>query len=148
MAKEGRVRQRHRSEGPQPCPCPRADCLVPTLKTREKNGHAVGCIGSCCTAGNRGRETERRRHGRLTQAAFPTDEFPWSYPIKVTTQDKTGAQVPVLFWQTIAGAFFRHAFKQVYDKIPVGAGVLPAVYVEHEDGRAYLVVDVTGRSWK
>lgn len=80
---------------------------------------------------------------------MPDDEYPWAYPIKVTTQDKSGAQIPSLFWHTMEGAFFRGAFKQVYDKVPVGSGgVLPAVYVEHEDGRAFLVVDVTGRSWK
>jgi hypothetical protein len=135
---------------PAPCICPDPSCDVIGFKLLA-NGHAKGCIcGECRGRGSQrsGARTEARRHKRLSAARVPTDEYPWAYPITVTTQDKAGKQVPVKFWDALGGAFFKGAFKQVYRKIPVGANVLPAVYIEHDDGRAFLVVDVSERSWK
>lgn len=135
---------------PRICPCRYDGCSEWTFKT-FKNGHATTCIcPECKGRGSQrsGARSEVRRHKRLSSGRAPTDEYPWAYPLTVTTQDKAGAQVPAPFWKVLAGAFFSGAFKQAKDKIPVGAGVLPAVYVEDEDGRAFLVVDVTGRSWK
>lgn len=138
------------SVGPQPCGCPRADCPAYTFKT-QRNGHAVGCIcGECSARGNQrsGARAEGRRHKRLSSGRAPVDESAYAYDIRVSTQDKTGKQIPTLLWHTLESAFFTKAFKQAHDKIPVGSNTFGAVYVEHEDGRAFLLVDVSGRSWK
>lgn len=118
----------------------------------QKNGHAVGCIcGECSARGSQrsGARSESNRHRRLSSGRAPVDESAFGYPIRVSTQDKTGWQIPQMLWDVMDTAFLLRAMKQAHDSIPIGSNTFAAVYVEHPtDGRAYLVVDVSGRSWR
>lgn len=150
MGARGEQRGRPIPDYPHACHCPDPGCDVFTFKT-YKNGHAVGCRCQECP-GYRNRKNQRkgpeaaaRRHKRLSRAQAPVDESAFAYDIRISTQDKVGDQVPALFWQVVDGAFFTHAMKQAHDKIPIGSGCFPGVYVEHADGRAFVVLDVTGK---
>ncbi|HET9672146.1 MAG TPA: hypothetical protein VFQ40_04785 [Actinomycetota bacterium] len=119
-----------------------------------RNGHAITCIGGCCTARrsvHAGQGGELRRHRRLSVRRAPTDEYPYDYELLVTTQDKVGKQIPATFWKALETTFFVRAMHSARFKVPIGTTIRPAVYVEHpEDGRAFLVVDVTegGLRWE
>lgn len=145
----GRAEQTGRTY-PGPCPCPVPACDVFTFKT-YRNGHAVGCRCQDCPGyknranQKKGRDAEIRRHKRLSSHGAPTDESAYGYSVRISTQDKVGDQIPALFWNVLDGAFFSHAMKQAHDKIPIGSGCFPGVYVEHDDGRAFVVLDVTGK---
>ena len=130
-------------------PCP-GGCGVIGWKLR-RNGRVVGCkCPSEQARSNRreGRRGEGRRHKRLSSPYGPVDESAYGYAIRVSTQDKVGKQVPALFGRVMDSVFFTRAMKQASDKIPVGSGTFPAVYVEIDPNRAYLVVDVSGKGWR
>jgi hypothetical protein len=69
----------------------------------------------------------------------PADELPTTYDIRITTEDKTGAQIPASFRRFVASEWFRRALRQAEKKLPVGSEALPALYLE-VDGRWWLVV--------
>ena len=129
---------------PEPCACPDESCQVIAFKTL-RNGHAKGCTCPECKArGSQrsGARGDRRRHKRLSSARVPVDESAHGYPIRVSTQDKVGKQVPESIRSFLGSKWFGRALKQASDKIPFAAVTFPAVYLEVEE-RAFLIVDVT-----
>lgn len=125
-------------------PCP-GGCGVIGWKL-QRNGHVVGCKcpGDRQRASQKlGARSEGRRHKRLSSGRAPKDESAYAYDIRVSTQDKAGAQIPRLFWRVMESTFIQRAFKQANDKIPFGSGTFPAVYLELDADHAFLLVDVS-----
>lgn len=133
-----------------PCPCGFPGCTMQGTKL-SKDGHLTDC--ECPShrsqANNaKGRKAEQRRHARLSHKAAPNDEYPNTYALSVTTQDKAGAQIPASFSSFVASEYYRHAMRQAEVKVPVGGDVFPALYLEPESGGAWLVVDIAPRKGK
>lgn len=125
------------------CPC---GCGVEGLKLQlHHDRHVVGCAcASCRGRRNRrkGKAAERRRHLRLGgQGRTPADELPQAYTLTVTTEDKTGAQIPESFRRFVGSAWYRDAIAQARKKLPVGSTALPAVYLETTRSRWWLIVE-------
>lgn len=125
-----------------PCPC---DCGQVGWKLK-RNGHVVGCsCRSCIGKRNRakGQRTEANRHRNLGGQGWTVrDEFPHTYPITVTTEDKTGNQIPASFTKFLGLEWTRHALRQAEKKMPVGNDAFPALYLEPPGGGAWLLVKV------
>ena len=137
-----------------PCPCrfevwsagqPPTTCRIEGTKLK-KNGHLVGCgCRSCIGTRNRakGQATEAKRHRRLGgQGQTPRDELAYSYSVNVTTEDKTGAQIPASFTKFLGLDWTRHALRQAEKKLPVGSDALPALFLDCGRAGTWLVVEV------
>ena len=133
------------------CPCQmQVGVLVPgcgvvgTKLTRY--GHLVGCTcRSCLGRRNRrkGQATEAKRHRRLGgQSQTPRDELAYSYSVNVTTEDKTGAQIPASFTKFLGLDWTRYALRQAEKKLPVGSDVLPALFLDCGRSGTWLLVRV------
>lgn len=135
-----------------PCACGCGVIGWKTVRPLEpgETGHVVGCkcrphLGKRSQA--KGHRAEMRRHRSLGgTGATPRDEIPVGYALSVTTEDKTGSQVPAKFVSFVRSETARHWFAQVERKLPVGSGVFPALYLEVTEGETYLVVRLNGRS--
>ena len=100
----------------------------------QKNGHLVGCkCRECIGRRNRrsGQKTEAKRHRRLGgQGQTPRDELAFSYSINITTEDKSGKQIPATIRAFIESNWFRHTLQQAEKKVPVGSDALPMVVLD------------------
>ena len=139
-----------------PCPCqterrawahhnPDSGCGVVGTKLK-KNGHLVGCRCRPCTglrSQKKGQATEAKRHRRLGgEGQTPRDELAYSYSVNVTTEDKTGAQIPASFTKFLGLDWTRHALRQAEKKLPVGSDALPALFLDCGRAGTWLVVEV------
>jgi len=136
-----------------PCPCrgpgnyflTGSGCdLEGTKLTRY--GHLVGCLcRSCIGRRNKrsGQRTEAKRHRRLGgQGQTPRDELAYSYSINVTTEDKTGKQIPLNFLRFIEGKWFKDSIRQAEKKLPVGSDAYPAVILDCGRKGMWMVMPV------
>jgi hypothetical protein len=132
----------------EPCPCLIDGCTGSKLSV--KSGHVVGCVcRSCMGRRNRkkGQAAEARRHRSLGGVGWtPRDDLHHPYPLTVTTEDKTGGQVPAKFVAFVNSETARHWFAQAEKKLPVGSDALPALYLEVTEGQTYLVVKLSGKA--
>lgn len=135
-------------QDPGPCVCGHESCDAVGTKL-NKEGHLTDCCCPVCTArysSRKGRRGEVRRHAVLSRGKAPNDEYPNAYPLTVMTQDKVGEQIPKSFSDFVATEFYRHAMQQVERKVPIGADVHPALYLEPEGGGAWLLVDIAPKT--
>jgi hypothetical protein len=131
---------------PGPCDCGRDDCPVNGGTKLNRDGHVVGCDCPTCNArGNqrKGRRGEITRHAVLSAKRAHTDEYPDTYPLTITTQDKVGDQVPASFIEFTESEWFRRAMAQARKKIVIGNDADPALYLEPPTGRVFVLVEVT-----
>ncbi len=92
-----------------------------------------------------GQRTEANRHRNLGgEGQTRRDEFPDTYTVACTTEDKRGEQIPASFLKFLALEWTRHALRQAEKKMPVGNDAFPALYLEPPGGSAWLLVKVHG----
>lgn len=136
-----------------PCPCQSEatgiQCVLEGTKL-TRYGHLVGCTCRSCLGRRnkrKGAKANARGHKRLGgQGGTVNDDLYYSYSINLSVEVKTGAQIPRTFLTFISGAWIHDAMGQATKKLPVGADAFPAVLIEQSPSKAYLVVDVGGRS--
>ena len=131
-----------------PCPC-EADCGVIAPKLSVRSGHVVGCkCRSCIGKRNKtkGQRNERTRHLALGgEGATPRDELAFSYSVNITTEDKTGQQIPAKFVAFIQSEWTRHALRQAEKKVPVGSDALPALWLNAGHAGTWIVLRVPAK---
>lgn len=130
------------------CPC---GCGHEGLKL-TRAGHVKGCACRSCTGKRnrkKGQAAEARRHRSLGGVGTtPRDELAHCYSLNITTEDKTGAQIPAKFISFVHSETARHWFRQAEKKLPVGNDALPALYLEVTSGETYLVVKLEGKAMR
>ena len=129
-----------------PCPCSPEGCGVIGTKL-DRDGHLIGCQCPPHRNGtNRkvGKRANRRAHKRLAADRAPIDDDKfYPYPLEVSMESKTGAQIPAALLEGLRGEWADDAWFQAVKKTPVGVQAYPAIAVEVSEIESYLLVRLT-----